>query len=367
MQAGHLKAAAPHPPPRKMLSHRLCLAALFALSTLRAAEPLPDLPDAKGRAGMMAAVVLQADGSEAILAAGGANFPDGPPWEGGTKVFHRDIFLLQRHPDGKWAWHKVGNLPAPAAYAAFCPSPDQRSLLVAGGADARRHLDTVWRIHPDGRCERLAPPLPQPRAYAGFAVVQGRLVLLGGSSGPDAAPAIGNTATLSLSQPEEGWQVATGSQEHARILTLAGSDGHTVLWGGGCTLAPEAGRPARTYRRDVFYGIDLPDEPASRDLGTPLAAAAGPGVPVRDGLLFVGGDHGAHSGKPLAEHPGQSCDILLIDSKTRKATVVGRWPTPLATAPLLRLGDDLVTISGETRPGVRTPACSTWTIPPALR
>ncbi|MEY4854756.1 MAG: hypothetical protein RIR32_1432, partial [Verrucomicrobiota bacterium] len=39
----------------------------------------------------------------------------------------------------------------------------------------------------------------------------------------------------------------------------------------------------------------------------------------------------------------------------------------LATAPLLRLGHDLVTISGETRPGVRTPACSSWTIPAKFR
>jgi N-acetylneuraminic acid mutarotase len=47
--------------------------------------------------------------------------------------------------------------------------------------------------------------------------------------------------------------------------------------------------------------------------------------------------------------------------------VVGQGPTPLTTAPLLRLGDDLVTISGETRPGVRTPACTRWTIPAKLR
>jgi N-acetylneuraminic acid mutarotase len=47
--------------------------------------------------------------------------------------------------------------------------------------------------------------------------------------------------------------------------------------------------------------------------------------------------------------------------------VVDQWPHPVATAPLLRLGDDLVTISGETRPGVRTPACTRWTIPAKLR
>ena len=90
-----------------------------------AMEPLPDLPDPLGRAGMMAAVLKDSAGQEVILAAGGSNFPGKMPWEGGTKVFYKDIFLLKQ-TDGKWSWRKVGELPTPNAYAAFAATPTGR-------------------------------------------------------------------------------------------------------------------------------------------------------------------------------------------------------------------------------------------------
>ena len=153
----------------------VCL--MLGAAALSALE-LPDIPDPHGRAGMMAAVILDGDGREAILAAGGANFPGKPPWEGGTKVFHRDIFLCRRGADDRWTWRKVGELPAPNAYAAFCAGLDRKALIIAGGADADKHLDAVWKVTADGRCEKFAAPLPEPRAYAGFAEVNGALAVL---------------------------------------------------------------------------------------------------------------------------------------------------------------------------------------------
>jgi N-acetylneuraminic acid mutarotase len=339
---------------------------LLGGATLPALE-LPDLPDPRGRAGMMAAVILDDDGREAILAAGGANFPGKPPWEGGRKVFHRDIFLCRRDAAGKWGWTKVGDLPTPIAYAAFCATPDRRALVVAGGADADRHLAAVWKVGADGRCEKFADALPQPRAYAGFVEVNGALALLGGSDAPDATAALGTLASLRLDRPQAGWRLSAEEAAQARILPLFGADETTLLWGGGCQLFDQGGKAARAYQADLHHANSRLQGADFHGLPGPLAAPAGPGVLAGTGLFFVGGDDGAHYGKPPAEHPGQSRDILYIDLETREPKVVGQWPTPLATAPLLRLGHDLVTISGETRPGVRTPACSSWTIPAKLR
>jgi N-acetylneuraminic acid mutarotase len=341
--------------------------ALAGFATAQAAVELPDLPDPKGRAGMMAAVILDDEGREAILAAGGSNFPGKMPWEGGTKVFYKDIFLCRRDGAGRWAWTKVGDLPAPTAYAAFCVSPDRRSLIVAGGADAERHLDAVWKVGADGRCEKFADPLPQPRAYAGFAEVNGALALLGGSRAPDATTALGTVASLRLGSPKDGWLVSVEDAAQARILPLFGADESTLLWGGGCDLFARGGQPTRAYRSDLHHANSRLQGADFHGLANPLAAPAGPGVLAGTGLLFVGGDDGSHYGQPPAGHPGQSRDILRIDLETREPKVVGQWPHPVATAPLLRLGDDLVTISGETRPGVRTPACGSWTIPAKFR
>lgn len=343
------------------------LLALVGFATATSASPLPDIPDPQGRAGMMAAVILDESGREAILAVGGANFPGKPPWEGGTKIFHRDIFLCRRDGSGQWAWKKVGDLPVANAYAAFGASPDRQALIIAGGADAEKHHDAVWKVSADGRSEVFAKPLPEPRAYAGFAAVNGALALLGGSRAPDATTALGTLASLRLDRPQDGWRVSAEEAAQARILPLFGAAETTLLWGGGCGLFARDGKPARAYQSDLHHATSRAQGADLHGLPSPLAAPAGPGVAAGTGLFFVGGDDGSHYGKPPAEHPGQSRDILYIDLETREAKVVGQWPTPLATAPLLRLGDELVTISGETRPGVRTPVCSRWTIPAKFR
>ncbi|MCC7378652.1 MAG: hypothetical protein IT255_04785 [Chitinophagaceae bacterium] len=33
--------------------------------------------------------------NDVLIVAGGANFPDGLPWNGGKKKYHNDIFVLQ--------------------------------------------------------------------------------------------------------------------------------------------------------------------------------------------------------------------------------------------------------------------------------
>ena len=241
---------------------------------------------------------------EAILAAGGANFPGKPPWEGGTKVFHRDIFLCRRDAAGKWSWTKVGDLPGPNAYAAFCASPDRKALIIAGGADAEKHLDAVWKVGADGRCEKFAAPLPEPRAYAGFAEVNGALAVLGGSRSPDATAALGTLASLRLDQPQAGWRISAEEAAQARILPLFGADETTLLWGGGCGLFAQGGKPARAYQSDLQHANSRLQGADFHGLPAPLAAPAGPGVASGTGLFFVGGDDGGHYGKPPADHPG---------------------------------------------------------------
>ena len=55
---------------------------------------LPPLPDRHGFAGGFAGV-----SHDALIFAGGANFPDAPPWDGGKKVWYDSIFVLAQ-PDG---------------------------------------------------------------------------------------------------------------------------------------------------------------------------------------------------------------------------------------------------------------------------
>ena len=87
---------------------------------------IPPFPDPIGRAGMAAAVLKDRSGASVLIAVGGANFPERMPWEGGTKVFHRDGFALESlGAEGGGLWRRCVELPEACAYAAFGASPEE--------------------------------------------------------------------------------------------------------------------------------------------------------------------------------------------------------------------------------------------------
>lgn len=346
---------------------RLYITALFFCGMSRicfAADRFPDLPDGIGRAGMMAAIVRDKNGNDAVLAVGGANFPNGMPWEGGFKKFHRDIFLLHR-ADDIWRWEKVGDLPEANAYAAFCAMPDGSGMLIAGGVNSERHFDDVLLVGVDGKVERRAAKLPSPRAYAGFCFSGGELRIVGGTASPDSVDCIPSALAFNFSRAELGWRTDVESKRCARILPLCGGFSGRVIWGGGCALEERDGKGARVYLGDLRG--NLGGNGSRSALAAPLAACAGPGVEVSGGVIFVGGDDGMHPSSDPASHPGQSKQVIFVYGETLATVVIGQWPTPLVTAPLVRIGDEIVSISGEIRPGVRTPAVNRWRIPAEYR
>ena len=91
---------------------------------------LPALPDAEGFAGVFAGV---SDG--AMLVAGGANFPEAPPWRGGTKTWYDSVFALT-DPQGEW--QRLGRLPratvvctGPGSYRVRTPYLPSWALVAA--------------------------------------------------------------------------------------------------------------------------------------------------------------------------------------------------------------------------------------------
>src|SRR5215510_4111928 len=93
----------------------LCLATLVSsqISLANGAEViqssrLPDLPERLGVAGAFAGVA-----NDSLLVAGGANFPDAPPWKGGKKTWYDTVYLL---PETNSEWKVIGKLPRPLGY-----------------------------------------------------------------------------------------------------------------------------------------------------------------------------------------------------------------------------------------------------------
>src|ERR1041385_6647101 len=116
----------------------LSLVTLLAGIEVRPADwkQLPSLPHKEGFAGSFAGV-----SHGALLVAGGANFPDKKPWEGGKKIWYDTVFVLEK-PDGKWK--VAGKLPRLLGYGVSVTRGD--CIVCVGGSDNSRHHADAFRL-----------------------------------------------------------------------------------------------------------------------------------------------------------------------------------------------------------------------------
>ena len=346
------KAVFPATIPRMTPMLRLlagALAALPAAAALRE-ERLPDLPDPRGVAAPVAGV-----SGGALLVGGGANFPNGFPWEGGKKVWYDTVYALA---PGGTNWAPAGRLPHPLAYAVTLTTP--RGVLVAGGSDADRHYADCFLLNWAGGRLILdpLPALPLPVANACGVAAGASVIVAGGESAPGAVTALTNVWSLDLNHPAEGWRARPSWPGPARTLAAAGWLGGFVLLGGVELSAGPDGKPARRYLRDAYLlNPRLNEWRKLADLPNPVAAAPSPLTALGDArLLVLGGDDGSRYGfQPVQEHPGFPPRILGYDRAANRWEAAGELPACRVTVPAVEWQGGTVIPSGEMRPGVRSP------------
>jgi N-acetylneuraminic acid mutarotase len=332
---------------------------LFLLSSMMASSPSPawrqlaSYPRELGVAGVLAGID---DG--VLIAAGGANFPDAPPWAGGRKVTYRDIFVY--HPAND-AWALAGNLPEPRGYSAVVATP--RGLLVLGGENAEGVLaDSLWlRRTGDAVTVTRGPDLPVPLTSPVAAVLGTHVYLAGGYGAGTPRLSVAGFWRLDLTRPDAGWEklpVWPGPSRGQAVIAV--HDGRILLFS-GLELQPGAdGKPQATYLVDAYAYAPatgwsrLPDPPRS-------AIAAPSPAPVSDGRVFLlGGVDGRLVGKQPRDTrvPG---DIVWYDVKAQTWQAWDEsWPDPVVTAPAVAHGDAWIFVSGETMAGVRTSHVWSW-------
>ena len=79
----------------------LCLFAWAPVWGALTWDRLPDLPDREGFAGVYSGIVKEGS-EEFLVVAGGANFPEGRPWEDGKKVYYDTVYVLPLKEGGEW-------------------------------------------------------------------------------------------------------------------------------------------------------------------------------------------------------------------------------------------------------------------------
>ena len=316
-------------------------------------NPLPPLPDREGFAGAFAGV-----SGDSLLVAGGANFPQAKPWEGGKKVWHDTVFALEK-PEG--AWRVIGRLPRPLAYGVSVSARD--GVICIGGSDAGQHYAEVFLLSSsNGVAHRLPlPSLPVPLANAAGALVGQVIHVCGGSERPGEESATGRLFLLDLAAPKLAWIEGPGCPGKPRILPLAAAVDGGFYLAGGAALERTNGSVARVYLRDTWCYQGGRGWKRRADLPWPAVGAPTPAPAAGSRFYVLGGDDGSLAGfQPVERHPGFAGRILAYDAESDLWTQQGQVPAPRATPPAAWWRGRFVLPSGEVRPGVRSP--EVWTL-----
>ena len=311
-----------------------------------------------------------------LVIAGGANFPDAMPWDGGKKVYHRKVYLYKQDADEWILIDNTAELPFELAYPANCST--DRGIIVAGGENQDGISSKVLRIVSDPSAALTIdtlPDLPEPLANATAACFGSRIYIAGGEN---QVASSGNFYMLDLDNPEAGWIARAAlpvKVSHAVLLKVPGEQ--QLLLCGGRMKNDNA---ISEFYSSVFrYHIAEDRWEAFTSLPYPLAA--GTGIVLDKQMLLLGGDKGetfnrteklimaiqqegdsarrqtlTREKNALQEaHPGFSREILMYDQSNSVWKLMAQLPfnTPVTTTALQYKGNIIIP-SGEVRAGVRT-------------
>lgn len=298
---------------------------------------------------------------DALVIAGGANFPGEPRWETG-KVWHRDIYVLEKRGEEAFTWKAGGRLPRPLAYGASVSTPE--GVVCLGGDDGETISAEVFMLAWEPAAGRVVssvyPELPAPCAYGQAVLVGNTIYLAGGQGGKELASAEKNFWALDLSRKDTeafAWQVleAWPGPERAFNLTAAQHNGYddcVYVMSGRRQLGDEV-----RFLEDVWeYNTSTKTWRARPSL--PRPAMAGTAMGYGQSHVFVlGGADGSLWGQEDVlrdRHPGFPKEALLYHTITGTWTSAGALPANHVTTVAVAWGDSIVIPSGEIRPRVRS-------------
>ena len=188
---------------------------------------------------------------DAVIVAGGCNFPGVPVRDGGKKRYYDDAFVLVER-GGKKEWLTGFRIPNKTAYGASVSLPD--GLLCIGGNNNEQSFPDVYLLKWNEKAGKLAvekwPSLPFPVSQAGAALIDGNVYVAGGM----AAGKLTNTI-LSLDLSKKGttdfkWRVLNGFPGAARLQPVvvaqnAAEEKHLYIFGGS-SFPEDANEPSVT-------------------------------------------------------------------------------------------------------------------------
>lgn len=295
---------------------------------------------------------------EKLIVAGGANFPDGFPWTGGTKTWWAASYALDT-TDGTWSVD--GELfPQPMGYGTSVQLPD--GVLCIGGCNAKGCYAGVSKIALNAQgapefIENIFPDLPVTLANSAGALLGDKIYLAGGQESMTGEESTNHFFVLDLREPTAGWKQLPSWPGPSRGYAVCAVQNGKFFLFSGRSYGP--GQPTVMHRDGYCYD---PESGTWSALDGDFPVMAGTATPWGDDkILFLGGVDEILPTTP--DHPGFSRLVRALDVKTGEVSIVTESPYPIpVTTTTVRRGAKFYIASGEVRPGVRTPQILTGNI-----
>jgi N-acetylneuraminic acid mutarotase len=230
-----------------------------------------------------------------LIVAGGANFPEAMPWEGGKKKYHDEITVFSKNKDLLHPVSEIYKLPSPVAYAANCIT--QKGILYAGGENENGELKTVYLIKDEKGHIKIIPfkNLTLPVTATSAVEIDGKIYLAGGTSGNQTSKSLFCLEQINETSEWEKMPDMPLALSNAVIVSQFDGAEHCIFVLGGRFKNPND--ITTTFSSKVLkYQPSKKQWSIVGDLQSNISVlpvAAGTGVAVKEsGILLFGGDEG---------------------------------------------------------------------------
>lgn len=317
----------------------------------------------------------------ALIVAGGSNFPDSMPWLNGKKKYYDEVYIYLKK-GRKIVLHKKSfKLPSAIAYAAVCTT--QLGIVYAGGENEKGISNKVilmqWNAITSTIVTKNLPDLPLALTNAAAAVNENTVYIAGGETSREAS---NHFYSLDLNNVSAGWKQLPDLPKPVSHMVLAvQSNGkNTCIYLLGGRKKNENGI-SDLYASVYEFGLVRNQWSAKKSL--PYTLCAGTGIATGSNcILMFGGDTGETFHKVQtfiaainvekdeakkqklvlkknqlqSSHPGFSKEVLMYNTVTDEWSTAGYIPfdTPVTTT-ACKWNGDVIIPGGEIRAGVRTP------------
>ena len=353
--------------------------------TLAAKLQNPDGSPSLGFAGAINAV-----SNNVLIVAGGANFPDKMPWEGGKKYYSKEIQVLQRKGD-QFTWDAVVKDTLPEAIAYCGITTTDLGVVYAGGENDKGLSKNAFMLNWDPAQHKIIvkalPALPFAVTNIGLTHIGNVVYAVGGDREKQSSAA---AFKLDLNQAIPQWETLPALPTALANAVVVAQAAEVYVIGGRTKTASGI-----SDLHGTVYAYDPKKQSwrscaALSDGQRKTNFSAGAGVAIgKNMILITGGDNGEvfhrietyisqisktespeEKAKLTAEknalsinHKGFYKAMLLYHIPSDTWRKLGDLPFPAqVTTTAAKWGNDIILSNGEVKPGVRTPNVMLGTI-----